>query len=283
MKRTLNSLFLVGLSLIATIGGGWMYFHSKARSMPVKTPFDHPFLHLAHKDQRPLLLFRTNLPTDIPHDLTSRFLAKAKQPLQDVNLGLWLDVRLANDGSLIVSRNELLTVGNLIGKPIELATLEECRAAGLHELIEFAPHIERFPTVLNLIARRPGLAKRILDLWGPPPMPLSLANTVLHSESDGVLKELREAQPSGLFGTSQSSIIQIEMLSNFGLQALVDLKSDLLISSTEELRPTPEPRLRKSTLDEAKRRGLKRYAGPTSDPSKVIEMLADGYDGVLID
>jgi hypothetical protein len=261
MKRTLNSLLLVALSLIATLGGGWMYFHSKARSMPTKTPFDHPFLHLAHKDSRPLILFRTNLPTDVPTKMG------ADLPVQ-ANAGLWLDVRLSNDGSLIVSRNELLENGPLVGKPIELATLEECHAAGLFELKEFAGNIEKFPTVLNLIARRPGLAPRILEMWGPPPKPISLSNTVLHSESDGVLKELRENQPRGMYGTSQSSIIQIEMLANLGLEALVDLKSDVLISSTEELRPTAVPRLRKSTLDEAKRRGLKRYAGPTSDPKK---------------
>lgn len=283
MKRTLNSILLVALSLIATLGGGWMYFHSKARSTPVKTPFDHPFLHLAHKDQRPVVLFRTNLPSDNPAKLASAFATKAGKPLADVNLGLWLDVRLTNDGALIVSQNEILTTGSTVGKPIELATLDDCKNAGLFELKDFAAGIEKSPTVLNLIARRPGLAKRILDMWGPPPMPLSLSNTVLHSESDGVLKELREAQPRGLYGTSQSTIIQIEMLANLDLQALVDLKSDLLISSTVELVPAPEPRLRKSTLDEAKRRGLKRYAGPTSDPAKVLQMLADGYDGVLID
>lgn len=286
MKRTLNSLLLVALSLIATLGGGWMYFHSKARSMPTKTPFDHPFLHLAHKDSQPLILFRTNLPTAVPTKLAAELelmMASEAKQLPPTNAGLWLDVRLSNDGSLIVSRKELLESGPLVGKPIELATLEECHAAGLFELKEFAGNIEKFPTVLNLIARRPGLAPRILEMWGPPPKPILLSNTVLHSESDGVLKELRENQPRGLYGTSQSSIIQIEMLANLGLQALVDLKSDVLISSTEELRPLAEPRLRKATLDEAKRRGLKRYAGPTSDPKKVAEMLADGYDGVLFD
>lgn len=250
--------------------------------MPTKTPFDHPFLHLAHKDNQPLILFRTNLPTAIPTKLAAELLVNSEK-FPPTNAGLWLDVRLSNDGSLIVSRNELLESGPLVGKPIELATLEECHAAGLFELKEFAGNIEKFPTVLNLIARRPGLAPRILEMWGPPPKPISLSNTVLHSESDGVLKELRENQPRGLYGTSQSSIIQIEMLANLGLEALVDLKSDVLISSTEEMRPKAEPRLRKSTLDEAKRRGLKRYAGPTSDPKKVAEMLADGYDGVLFD
>lgn len=287
MKRTLNSLLLVALSLIATLGGGWMYFHSKARSLPTKTPFDHPFLHLAHKNNWPIILFRTNLPTEDPTKLAADLHTKIDRPASadptQANVGLWLDVRLSNDGTLIVSRNELLASGPQIGKPIELATLQECHAAGLFELKEFTGMIEKFPTVLNLIARRPGLAPRILELWGLPPNPISLSNTVLHSESDGVFKELRENQPRGLYGTSQSSIIQIEMMANLGLQALVDLKSDVLISSTEEMRPTAKPRLRKSTLDEAKRRGLKRYAGPTSDPEMLAEMLADGYDGVLFD
>lgn len=274
MKRTLNSLLLVALSLIATLGGGWMYFHSKARSRPLKAPFDHPFLHLAHKDGRPVILFRTQLPKDSPLDF-------AKPSAPETNIGLWLDVRLSGDGTLIVSRDELLKNGPLKGKPIELSSKEECLNAGLFELTAFASSIEKFPTVLNLIARRPGLAPRVLEVWGPEPKPISLSTTVVHSESDGVLKELREAQPRGLFGTSQASIIQIEMLSNLGLAALVDLKSDLLITSTEET--GNQPRLRQSTLDEAQRRGLKRYAGPTSDVSKATEMLVDGYDGILMD
>ncbi len=276
MKRTLNSLLLVSLSLIAILGGGWMYFHSKARSRPIKTPFDHPYLHLAHRDSLPLVLYRTAAPSEALNHI-------AQFPA--TNVGLWLDVRLTGDGFLIVSRNELLPKGPAKGKPIELATHQECTEAGLIDLTAFSEAILKIPTVLNLIARRPGLAAKILEVWGPIPAPISLDTTVLHSESDGVLKELREAQPRGLYGTSQASIIQIEMLANLGLQGLVELKSDLLISSTEETSSNQShgPRLRQSTLDEAKRRGLKRYAGPTSDPKMVTTMLADGYDGVLFD
>jgi hypothetical protein len=155
--------------------------------LPFESPFHArensvrpPVLHLAHKDQRPVVLFRTNLPSDNPAKLASAFATKAGKPLADVNLGLWLDVRLTNDGALIVSQNELLTTGSTVGKPIELATLDDCKNAGLFELKDFAAGIEKSPTVLNLIARRPGLAKRILDMWGPAS---NAAFAVKHSSS----------------------------------------------------------------------------------------------------
>ncbi len=273
-----------------------MYMHSKARSKPVKTPFEHPYLQLAHKDGRPLLLYRIASPADMQAPTHASLAAGETDPKElKPNLGFWLDVRLTGDGSLFISQDELLKTGTAKGKPIELATKEECLAAGLHELLEFAPEMKGRPTVLNLISRRPGLALRLLELWGVQDgtkneKPLPIQTTVAQSQSDGTLKELREAQPRGLYGSSQAILIQLEILSSLDLQGLAELRSDILISDIEERvidkehgGHTMRPRLRSATLNEAKRRGLRRYAGPTSELATMQAMFADGYDGVLTD
>lgn len=298
MSRSLSSVVIVVLSIIAALGGGWMYMHSKARSKPIKTPFEHPYLKLAHQNDRPLLLFRASSPGDFQTPAADSKDSKVDREELALNLGFWLDVRLTGDGSLFISHDERLKAGPAKGKPIELATKAECAAAGLHELLEFAPVLKDRPTVLNLISRRPGLALRLLEVWGPQDQkddkPLPLQTTVAQSQSDGTLKELREAQPRGLYGSSQAVLIQLEILSSLDLQGLAELKSDILISDIEERVAVrgddvtasgyvQRPRLRTTTLKEAKRRGLRRYAGPTSELAIAKAMLADGYDGVLTD
>lgn len=295
MSRSLSSVIVVVLSIIAALGGSWMYMHSKARSKPVKVPFDHPYFALAHADQRPVLLYRASSPTDFLKWGTSpaSHATDSSSHVLRPNLGFWLDVRLTGDGSLVVSRDELLKSGSAKGKPIELATKSECKSAGLFELVEFSEALRSRPTVINLISRRPGLAIRFLEIWGTEEKPIPLKSTVAHSESDGTLKELREAQPRGLYGSSQAVLIQLEILSFLDLQGLAELKSDILISDLEERivdepgdraqGPRLRPRIRHATLQEAKRRGLRRYAGPTADIKTVESMLADGYDGVLTD
>jgi glycerophosphoryl diester phosphodiesterase len=236
-------------------------------------------------------LFRAGRPEDF-----SRWSPRASEtaPSQrHPNLGFWLDVRLTGDGNLFVSHHELLKSGPAAGKPIELATKAECQAAGLFELTEFTVSMSNRPTVINLISRRPGLALRFLEKWGTEENKIPLRSTVAQSESDGTLKELREAQPRGLFGSSQAVLIQLEILSALELQGLAELKSDILISDIEERRISDhqdkknlapfQPRLRLATLVESKRRGLKRYAGPTSELSTAESMFKNGYDGVLTD
>lgn len=292
MGRSLSSVIVVILSIIAALSGSWMYMHSKARSKPVKVPFDHPFFTLAHADQRPVLLYRASSPRDFLNWSSSKGDSSSSE-ITGPNLGFWLDVRLTGDGSLVVSHEELLTSGSAKGKPIELATKTECKSAGLFELTEFAQVLRSRPAVINLISRRPGLALRFLEIWGTDEKPIPLKSTVAHSESDSTLKELREAQPRGLYGSSQAVLIQLEILSSLDLQGLAELRSDVLISDLEErivdhsddgAQPTRlRPRIRDATLKEARRRGLRRYAGPTADIKTVETMFADGYDGVLTD
>lgn len=276
MSRSLRSIFVVFISLFTAISGTWIYLNSKAKNKPLKTPFEHSFTEMAHNGGRRLLLLRVQSPED------ARLLLK---PTTTLTAGLWLDVHLGGENQLVVSRGDLLPSGPLKGKPIEIASRADCKEAGLFELPDFYPHLRDVPVILNLISRRPGLSNKILEIWGEgAAKPVQLANAALQAESDGTLKELREGQPKGLFGSSQSALIQIEVLANFGLEGLVNLKSDLLISDQEERREGVNVvRIRPSTLNEAHRRGLRRYAGPARDSKSANALFDAGYDGVLVE
>lgn len=275
MKRSLGSLAIVLTTLFVAFLGTWIYLRFKAQSKPLKPPFEHAFLASAHDGGRKLLLLRLTSPTELETlpPQTTKF-----------STGAWLDVRLGGEGQLAISPGELLDQGPFKGKPIEIATRAECREAGLFELADFYPKIGSHLLVLNLISRRPGLAEKILEDWKDLG-PLRLSQTLMQSESDGTLKELREKQPKGLFGSSQATLIQMEILGNLDLNGLTDLKADVLVSSTEEIQHGGgfTARVRPATLEEAHRRGLKRYAGPVRTKESAQELLTAGYDGVMIE
>lgn len=274
MNRTLSSFLAVTVSLFVALAGTWFYLRIKAEGKPIKAPFEHPFLKSAHDGNKRLLLLRLKSPTDVPQPFG------AQESL--FTAGFWLDVRLAGENQLVVSPDEVLTNGPLKGKPIEVASRADCKSAGLFELADFYPVIRDRPTILNLISRRPGLSNKVLEIWGDG-KPLSIAMVAMQSESDGTLKELRDAQPRGLYGSSQATLIQMEILSNLNLDGLMDLKADLIVTAIEEMKSGGVyiPRVREATLQEAHRRGLKRYAGPVRTMESGQELLRAGYDGVL--
>lgn len=274
MNRSLSSILIVIISLIVAFGGTWFYLYTKAQAKPAKPPFDHAFTRTVHEGGKVALLIRVTSPSAVKNlpPSNSKF-----------TIVPWLDVRLAGSNQLVVSPLELLEQGPAKGKPLEIASTEETKAASLYELSDFYDVIRDRPTVLNLIARRPGLSKILLEVWGEG-KPLSFANILIQSESDGHLKELREAQARGLYGSSQATLIQIEVLSNLGLGGLMDLNSDVFVSAISEMNAgVTVPRVRPSTLEEAHRRGLKRYAGPTQTIEAAETLLKSGYDGVLVD
>lgn len=273
MNRSLVSLLTILGSLFVACFVTWLYLHGKALSKPVKTPFDHPFIRLAHRGDKRVLFLRVSTPQDADSVLNSKF----------ENAGAWLDVRLGGENQLIVSPAELLPNGKQKGKPVEISTRTECEEAGLLKLEDFVEKLRGRPVILNLISRRPGLSNAVQQIWGPG-KPFSVETVAMQSESDGTLKELREAAPRGFYGSSQATLIQMEILSNLDLEGLMDLKADMLVSSTEEQQHGKMiPRIREATLLEAHRRGLKRYAGPTRSKESAESLFKLGYDGVLIE
>ena len=199
MNRSLISILTVCGSLFAAFLITWFYLRGKAETKPIKTPFEHTFTKLAHKDGNPALFLRASKPDDV---------SALKTGSTKFNLGLWLDVRLGGESQLVVSPGELIPSGPLKGKPIEISTRAECKAAGLFEADEFAEGIRDRAVIFNLISRRPGLSNKILEVWrskeDSEKKLFAVENVAMQSESDGTLKELREAQPRGFYGSSQA-------------------------------------------------------------------------------
>ena len=280
MNRSLRSVVTVVVSIFIASFGSWLFLRSNATSKPLKPPFAHGFNKI-HGDGYPALFFQIQKPLTKESSTTLNDLSElAGRARSTVGAGLWLDVRLNGSGELVVSSSDLLSNG----KPVEIASLDECRADGIVTLAEAAPSLKDIYIVLNLIARRPGLPAKLSEIWGDG-KPLSFDWTLVQSESDGILKELREQAPKAFYGSSQATMIQLEILSTLGLEGLPDLKSDALISMIEEPAKNNSvaiPRLRDSTLKEAHRRSLKRYVGPVSTREVAVPLLAAGYDGIIL-
>lgn len=282
MGRSLRSVSIVFLSLVLVAFASWIFLRDKSVNKRPKTPFDHPFAAV-HADGRKLLLRQVKPSTTAAIQQAIKDIKAAGKENPRYTLGLWLDVRLV-ENEPIIATDELLPSG----KPVEIATVSEVQTAVNNPtLASVAPDLTGIPVVLNLIARRPGLAQAVLRPWERGDWP---ANSILlQSESEGPLKELREQKPQGYFGSGQATLIQIEVLANLGLAGLMDLKSDALISLQREVfrqengETSSRIRLRASTLDEAHRRGLKRYAGPAQNADEVQTLLNAGYDGVIVD
>ena len=280
MNRSLRSVVTVIVSIFIACFGSWLFLRSNAASKPLKPPFAHGFNKI-HGDGYPALFFQFQRPQSKESSATLGDLSDlAGLARGTVGAGLWLDVRLNGSSDLVVSSSDLLSNG----KPIEIASLEECRADGIVTLVEAAPFLKDTYVVLNLIARRPGLPTKLFEVWGDG-KPLSFDWTLVQSESDGILKELREQAPKAFYGSSQATMLQLEILSTLGLEGLPDLKSDALISMIEEPSrndSVPAPRLRDSTLKEAHRRNLKRYVGPVRTREVAVPLLDAGYDGIVL-
>lgn len=298
----IRSLIQVLSIIVFLCSAGWIFLRYKAESEPLRPPFDHALFREVHADQHRLLWLRLRTPDTLADlkEISARRLEL--QPAQSASknrwrVGYWLDVRFNGEGEAVISRQELLSQPTVEGrppKPVEIARTEECRQTGLLTLPEFAEQLaqntagsaDSTPLLLNLISRRPGLEKRILEIVVDSQQPalaqIPQTRVVFHSESEGILKALREARPTGIFGTSQATLLQLEMLSHFGLAPLSKLKADAVISAIEEPLNSGQPRVRKSLIDEARRRRLKVYWGPASDVATAHRLLDQQVDGVLL-
>lgn len=281
MGRSLRSVVTVFISIFVVCSASWMFLRSNAISKPLKPAFAHTFNEI-HRAGSPALFLQFQTIADDQSSALAELSELAERAQSATGSGLWLDIRLVRTGELVISASDQLRNG----KPVELASIEECLAQGLVTLKEAAPVLKETFVTLNLIARRPGLPTKLFEVWGEGKL-LPLDRTLVQSESDGILKELREQAPKAFFGSSQATLIQLEMLSTLGLQGLSDLKADALVSLIEE--PAKRdgaasmiPRLRDSTLAEAHRRGLKRYAGPVRTREAAKELQAAGYDGIIL-
>ena len=274
MSKSTRSVITVLSSVFLACFVSWIYLRGRAASKPIKPPYQHAFLKV-HEGRRPIVFLQAD-------DASRSALEGLAQVARENNssktstrsAGLWLDVRLNGSSDLVLFKDDVLRSG----KPVEVATLDECRAEGIATLSEMAPSLRDTPLVLNLISRRPGMPQQLLKIWGEN-KPLDVSTAAIQSEADGIIKELRESTPRGYFGSSQATLIQLEVLSSLSLEGLTDLKSDLLISFIKE---GQGPRIRDSTLREAHRRGLKRYAGPVESRSDADALLAVGYDGLIL-
>jgi hypothetical protein len=255
VKSALQSLLAV-MVLVCGLGFfAWVYLRHDADLQDHKVPLDHAFLHAAHKD---IVAYHVAPPPNQrPYSPAHLELLKALPP----EVVIWVDIRERMDGTLIASDNATNTSHQTDDAPTLDQALE---ALGSHRLI-LNFHDNR-PTSLQKISaavEKAHAADRIL----------------VQSPEDGILKDLREAKPLWLFGTSLAQVTRLIMMSSIGLTGLSPLRGDVLVVESQAKEHLLE-RLSDSVISEIQRRKMKIYAGPAS-AEESQSLWKRGVDGVL--
>jgi hypothetical protein len=255
MIQAVRNLLLVTL-LIAAIGiMGWVFMRHSDSVRENKIPHDHAFLRNHEHD---VVAYRLPVATGQKFYDPDHLRSYMDLPEEVV---IWLEVRVRLDGTLVAANDQR----------------EASAAPELRDVIGKLTQQSSRRLIINLRGHRAGvhesLAKIIDDATAGE-------RVLIQSPEDGFLKDLREAKPLWLFGTSLPQVTRMILFSSMGLVTLAQLRGDVLVIES----PAKEHLLSRITADmiaEAHRRKIKIYAGPVATEEQALQLWNRGIDSVL--
>jgi glycerophosphoryl diester phosphodiesterase len=240
-------LFLVGV-----------YVNYKALSEPLKTPFAHPFLQTPSSR---FIAYRGDS-ADHPGNSLEALDAAAKTGLSTI---LWIDLHPQADGTIVAIVDS--PKGNSDG-----STLKEL--------------LEKFPDrklILNFSGNKPGMIENIVSAVEATH---ASDRVLIQSPEDGLLRDLREKEPTWIFGTSQAQTTRMKMLASIWLAPVAPIKGDVYVVEWEKSGDASsdgqDHDVDDSIIEEAHRRHLKIFVGPVGNPEKARVFLKRGIDAVMV-
>jgi hypothetical protein len=250
MKDALKKFALVTFTVLLCLLIAWMYLRNRGLSSPQLEPLNHAFL----AQEFPVVVAYTateNSPFAIRRaDLE----AWAGLPTSVV---LWIPVESTFEGELFV-------------RP-----LSEAAEDGKKPLAEVLRMFSGRKMVLNFLDNRPGLIQSIIRIVEE----VGVGDQILiQSVVDGLLRDLREKRPLWIFGTSRRQVTLAQMLSSIGLEPMAPMRGDVFVF---ESLPGRREVIPESVVKEARRRGLRVFAGPAHSAAEAKALLDKGVDGVL--
>lgn len=198
----------------------------------------------------------------------------------------WLDLQLSSDGHLVVipqsSVRDLLTEKSFgperwRGPQAHRYTLAELRmlfpdAASLGDLLTEFSEL-RF--ILNVPGQAPDIDRKLLAALDP----LNPEKRVLiHCETDGILKDLKEERPRWLYSSSRADLMRWLSFESIGLLPATPFRGDVFFAPLSlkerslELRPL---------VSEAHRRQKDFFVGPMNHSASFEEAKRLGADGYI--
>ncbi len=263
-KNFVLAIFAIGFLL----GIGWIIASSRALSKPEPHPFPHPFLDVLTKGPKPVVVAYRGLSTQAPPNSKLAF-EKAAALGQDVVL--WVDTRPSHDRTWMAWTDRALanqTNGSswiAYTSDADIAKLDAAyktsfdggktypfRGQGFR--IETLKDIlTSFPDrlfIINIQDYQEGGKEDIIRVIEEAK---AGERSMIASPEDGILRDLREAQPTWLFGTSRAQVTRLIMLSQLFLAAGAPMRGDVFVWDPSE----PLSKLNDAVWGEVQRRRMK--------------------------
>lgn len=264
IKNFILALFAVG-SLVVL---GWIIASNRGLSKPEPHPFPHRFLDAFEAGPRPLVVAFRGLSSEYPPNSKLAFEKAAALGPKTV---LWVDARPSADGTWMAWSDRSLkentdgSTWTAYTKDSELAKLDAAyrvtydggktfpfRGKGFHiETLETI--LTAFPNhlfVINLRDYQEGGKDKILKLLNDTK---AGERSLIASPEDGILRDLREAEPTWLYGTSRAQVTRLIMLSQLFLSASAPMRGDVFVWDMAE----PVAKLNDRAWHEIQRRKMK--------------------------
>lgn len=254
MRSALRNFLAVTWVLAMCAFIAWSYFRHQGLSAPLKTPLAHPFL----TSKNDIVAYPPPPSSTTAMNFFERLDAIAAMSKDIV---LWIDIHPLLNGTLVVGTPTIVNISDADSNKIP--TLDQVLARYTSNRL-----------ILNFHANRPGMIEEVIKS-------VEKANAsdrlLIQSPEDGFLRDLREAKPLWLYGTSQARVTQMLMLASIGLEATAPIKGDVFVMETE---PRALWRISDDIISEVHRRKMKIYAGPAG-AQEAIQLRNRGVDGVL--
>lgn len=198
----------------------------------------------------------------------------------------WLDLQLTSDGHLLVipqsSVRDLLTEKSLGAEKWRGPQVHRYALAELRMLFPDAPLLQdllkefadlRF--ILNVPGQSPDVDLRLLAALDPLKPEQRL---LIHCETDGILKDLKEERPRWLFSSSRADLMRWLSFESIGLLPATPFRGDVFFAPLSvkdrslELGPL---------VQEAHRRQKDFFVGPMNHSASFEEAKRLGADGYI--
>lgn len=287
MREALKNFVLSVFGILFLLGIGWLILNNLALSKPEPRPFPHPFLDVLEKGPKPLLVTYRGDTTQAPPNTLEAFKAAPATSI------LWVDARPTGDGTWIaltektkpgdasqwvsyMHDSDVMASDAGFDFTPDGGRTYPFRGKGFH-LVPLAEILKAFPDrlfVINLQDYKEGGAQQIIQTIKDAK---AGERSLISSPEDGILRDLREAEPTWVFGTSRAQVTRLIMLSQLFLAASAPMRGDVFV-----LDPGIElHRLNDRAWAEVQRRKMKSVIAIEGAPKELADLWRSRADAVV--
>ncbi|MBX3041283.1 MAG: hypothetical protein KF789_11310 [Bdellovibrionaceae bacterium] len=263
-------VFIISFCCVAALALGLLGIREWALMIPSQR-FEHAFLNAP---PLPYVAVRVE---------NSEQAKSAKTLRSDVIF--WLDLRMTADGEFLILNPELvpqtLTLEALGPEKWKGPNFYRYTEAELRlifpQAVRLKDFLSEFPeqrAMFNIVDNTDDVHTKLLTLVEP----LKADQRFLfQSDTDIILKSLKEKKPLWLYGSSRSDLMKILTFESLGLEAASPFRGDVFISTLQIM---GRDAFNQGVLKEIKRRHKDIFIGPlnsTADFEKAQELMPEGF------